>query len=81
MYSTFIALLTPAAALTPVTIVSKIEQPIIETSAHWNTSSDAKQALRGEVVDLAIASAQKLLGKKLDDAAHRDFLGKVVDEI
>lgn len=43
--------------------------------------SDAKQALRGEVVDLAIASAHRLLGKKLDDAAQRDFLGKVVDEI
>lgn len=43
--------------------------------------SDAKQTLRGEVVDLALASAQKLLGKKLDDAAHRDFIGKVIDEI
>jgi F-type H+-transporting ATPase subunit b len=43
--------------------------------------TNARQSLRGEVVDLALASAKKLLGKNLDDKAHRDFINKVVDEI
>ncbi len=43
--------------------------------------SNARQSLRGEVVDLALMSAQKLLSKKLDDNVHRDFINKVVDEI
>jgi F-type H+-transporting ATPase subunit b len=53
-------------------------------AAHTRIAQDvnvARQSLRGEVVDLALASAQKLLGRKLDDSAHRDFINKVVDEI
>lgn len=41
----------------------------------------ARQKLRAEVVDIAMASTKKLIGRALDDQAHRELLDKVVGEL
>jgi F-type H+-transporting ATPase subunit b len=42
---------------------------------------EARMSLRGEVINIAMASAEKLMQRSLDTNAHRDLLGKVVGEL
>ncbi len=44
-------------------------------------SNKAREELRGEVSAIAIASAEKILQREIDGAAHRDILGKLAQEL
>ena len=41
----------------------------------------AREELRGQVSAIAIASAEKILNREIDDKAHEDILGKLAQEI
>ena len=41
----------------------------------------ARETLRGQVVSIAIAGAEKVLEKEIDEAAHGELLNKLVAEI
>jgi F-type H+-transporting ATPase subunit b len=41
----------------------------------------AREELRGQVSAIAIASAEKILRREIDDKAHEDILGKLAQEI
>jgi F-type H+-transporting ATPase subunit b len=41
----------------------------------------AREELRGQVSAIAIASAEKILKREIDDKAHEDILGKLAQEI
>ena len=41
----------------------------------------AKEALRGQVVDISIAAASKILKKEIDSKAHGDILNNVAGQI
>jgi F-type H+-transporting ATPase subunit b len=44
-------------------------------------TSKAREELRGQVSAIAIASAEKILKREIDDKAHEDILGKLAQEI
>lgn len=48
----------------------------IEQEAHR-----AREELRGQVSAIAIASAEKILSREIDGAAHEDILGKLAQEL
>jgi F-type H+-transporting ATPase subunit b len=48
----------------------------IEQEAHR-----AREELRGQVSAIAIASAEKILMREIDGAAHEDILGKLAQEL
>lgn len=41
----------------------------------------ARETLRGQVVSIAVAGAEKVLEKEIDEAAHGELLNKLVAEI
>ncbi len=41
----------------------------------------AREELRGQVSAIAIASAEKILRREIDDRAHEDILGKLAQEL
>ena len=41
----------------------------------------AREELRGQVSAIAIASAEKILMREIDDKAHEDILGKLAQEL
>lgn len=41
----------------------------------------AREELRGQVSAIAIASAEKILKREIDDKAHQDILGKLAQEL
>ncbi len=41
----------------------------------------AREELRGQVSAIAVASAQKILEREIDEAAHQDILGKLAKQI
>ena len=41
----------------------------------------AREELRGQVSAIAIASAEKILQREIDGAAHQDILGKLAQEL
>lgn len=43
--------------------------------------NQAKEALRGQVVSIAVAAASKILEKEIDAKAHSDMLDKLVAEL
>jgi F-type H+-transporting ATPase subunit b len=44
-------------------------------------TNKAREELRGQVSAIAIASAEKILNREIDGAAHDDILGKLAQEI
>ena len=44
-------------------------------------TNKAREELRGQVSAIAIASAEKILSREIDDKAHEDILGKLAQEI
>ena len=54
------------------------------TAAKAEIEQDVKKAreeLRGQVSAIAVASAEKILRREIDDKAHEDILGKLAQEI
>jgi len=43
--------------------------------------SRAREQLRGEVVSLAIVSAEKVLAREIDVTAHNDFIAKMIQQL
>lgn len=41
----------------------------------------AREQLRGQVANIAMAGASKVLGREIDANAHRDLLGKLASEL
>jgi F-type H+-transporting ATPase subunit b len=41
----------------------------------------AREELRGQVARIAVAGAEKVLGREIDANAHRDLLGRLASEI
>lgn len=41
----------------------------------------AREELRGQVARIAVAGAAKVLGREIDENAHRDLLGRLASEI
>jgi F-type H+-transporting ATPase subunit b len=41
----------------------------------------AREELRGQVAQIAVAGAEKVLGREIDANAHRDLLGKLASEL
>ncbi|MEM6513182.1 MAG: F0F1 ATP synthase subunit B, partial [Pseudomonadota bacterium] len=41
----------------------------------------AREELRGQVSAIAVASAQKILEREIDESAHQDILGKLAQQI
>ena len=41
----------------------------------------AREELRGQVARIAVAGAEKVLGREIDAKAHRDLLGKLAAEL
>ena len=41
----------------------------------------AREELRGQVSAIAIASAEKILKREIDDSRHQDILGKLAEEL
>lgn len=41
----------------------------------------AKVQLRDEMIGLTMAAAQKVVREKMDDAKHRDLIGRYIDEL
>jgi F-type H+-transporting ATPase subunit b len=41
----------------------------------------AREELRGQVARIAVAGAEKVLGREIDENAHRDLLGKLAAEL
>ena len=44
-------------------------------------ANKAREELRGQVSAIAIASAEKILNREIDDQAHEDILGKLAQEL
>jgi F-type H+-transporting ATPase subunit b len=44
-------------------------------------SNRAREELRGQVSAIAIASAEKILRREIDDKQHQDILGKLAQEL
>ena len=44
-------------------------------------ANKAREELRGQVSAIAVASAEKILRREIDDSAHRDILGKLAQEL
>jgi F-type H+-transporting ATPase subunit b len=44
-------------------------------------ANKAREELRGQVSAIAIASAEKILKREIDDRAHEDILGKLAQEL
>ena len=57
---------------------SQLEAARAEISVEINR---AREELRGQVAKIAVAGAEKVLGREIDANAHRDLLGKLAAEI
>ena len=57
---------------------SQIEAARAEIDVEINR---AREELRGQVARIAVAGAEKVLGREIDATAHRDLLGKLAAEI
>ncbi len=44
-------------------------------------TNKAREELRGQVSAIAVASAEKILKREIDDKAHEDILGKLAQEL
>ena len=44
-------------------------------------TNKAREELRGQVSAIAVASAEKILNREIDDKAHKDILGKLAQEL
>ena len=73
-----------------VQIVDKAKQDAIAEAARQkaaaeaeiaNLSSKAKEVLRSQVASLAVKGAEKILGREIDGARHRELLDQVAGEI
>jgi F-type H+-transporting ATPase subunit b len=41
----------------------------------------ARVALKGDMVDMALAATEKMIMEKLDEQKHRDMIGRFIDEL
>jgi len=57
---------------------AQIEAGRAELSVETNR---AREELRGQVARIAVAGAEKVLGREIDANAHRDLLGKLASEL
>ena len=57
---------------------AQIEAGRAELSVETNR---AREELRGQVARIAVAGAEKVLGREIDADAHRDLLGKLASEL
>jgi len=57
---------------------AQIEAGRAELSVETNR---AREELRGQVAKIAVAGAEKVLGREIDANAHRDLLGKLASEL
>ena len=57
---------------------AQIEAGRAELSVETNR---AREELRGQVARIAVAGAEKVLGREIDANAHRDLLGKLAAEL
>lgn len=62
--------------------VKERERQLIAAKAEIEQEANkAREELRGQVSAIAIASAEKILNREIDDKAHEDILGKLAQEI
>lgn len=82
--------ITDKAHQQAVQIVDKAKQDAIAEAARQraaaeaeiaNLSSKAKEVLRSQVANLAVKGAEKILGREIDGARHRELLDQVAGEI
>lgn len=57
---------------------AQVEAGRAEISVELNR---AREELRGQVAKIAVAGAEKVLGREIDANAHRDLLGKLAAEL
>jgi F-type H+-transporting ATPase subunit b len=57
---------------------SQLEAARAEIAVEQNR---AREELRGQVARIAVAGAEKVLGREIDANAHRDLLGKLAAEL
>ncbi|HEX7235948.1 MAG TPA: F0F1 ATP synthase subunit B, partial [Gammaproteobacteria bacterium] len=57
---------------------AQVEAGRAEISVELNR---AREELRGQVARIAVAGAEKVLGREIDANAHRDLLGKLASEL
>lgn len=57
---------------------AQVEAARAEISVETNR---AREELRGQVARIAVAGAEKVLGREIDANAHRDLLGKLAAEL
>jgi F-type H+-transporting ATPase subunit b len=57
---------------------SQLEAARAEIAVETNR---AREELRGQVARIAVAGAEKVLGREIDANAHRDLLGKLAAEL
>ncbi|MED5526771.1 F0F1 ATP synthase subunit B [Gallaecimonas pentaromativorans] len=63
---------------------AKAEKAKIIASGHAEVDAErvrAREELRKQVAALAVAGAEKILERSIDEAAHRDILDKIVADI
>ena len=62
--------------------VKERERQLVAAKAEIDQETNkAREELRGQVSAIAIASAEKILNREIDDKAHEDILGKLAQEI
>ncbi len=62
--------------------VKERERQLVAAKAEIEQEANkAREELRGQVSAIAIASAEKILNREIDDKAHEDILGKLAQEI
>lgn len=62
--------------------VKERERQLAAASAEIEQETNrAREELRGEVSAIAVASAEKILQREIDEAAHQDILGKLAQQI
>jgi F-type H+-transporting ATPase subunit b len=57
---------------------AQVEAARAEISVEINR---AREELRGQVAKIAVAGAERVLGREIDANAHRDLLGKLASEL
>jgi F-type H+-transporting ATPase subunit b len=62
--------------------VSERERQLTAAKAEIEQEANkAREELRGQVSAIAIASAERILRREIDDKAHEDILGKLAQEL
>ena len=62
--------------------VKERERQLVAAKAEIEQEANkAREELRGQVSAIAIASAEKILKREIDDKAHEDILGKLAQEL